>query len=114
LKKYRKNIRHLKNEYEKKEKSILNEKIIEEYKRIYLLRVADHAKNGTIILMKNLMNEDFIFKDIISYLENSRKIKLYINKLEQNFNFTSHTSISFIIKGSRFSLILVFFKLNNN
>ena len=93
----------------KKGKSLLNEKIIEEYKRMYLLRVADYAKNGTIILMKNLMNEDFIFKDIISYLENSRKIKLYIDKLVHNFNFTSHTSISFNSKGSRFSLILVFF-----
>jgi hypothetical protein len=83
-----KNIRHLKDEYEKEGKGLLNEKIIEEYKRIYLLRVADHAKNGTIILMKKLMNEDFIFKDIISYLEKSRKIKFYIDKLVQNFKKT--------------------------
>ena len=83
-----KNIRHLKDEYEKEGKGLLNEKIIEEYKRIYLLRVSDHAKNGTIILMKKLMNEDFIFKDIISYLEKSRKIKFYIDKLVQNFKKT--------------------------
>ena len=79
------NIRNMKDEYEKESKGVLDEGILEEYKKAYIARASDHAKRGTILLMKKLLNEDFIFKDILEYLEKSHKINYYIDKLIKNF-----------------------------
>ena len=75
----------MKDEYEKESKGVLDEGILEEYKKAYIARASDHAKRGTILLMKKLLNEDFIFKDILEYLEKSHKINYYIDKLIKNF-----------------------------
>ena len=72
-------------EFEKETHQIVENDLIQKYKKTYTTRVSEHAKNGTFILMKKLMNEDFIFKDIINYLEKSHKIKLYLDQLINNF-----------------------------
>ena len=79
------NANKLRIEFEDKTKQIIKNDLIEKYKQIYKARVNEHAKNGTIILMKKLMNENFIFEDIQYYLEKSHKIKLYVNKLIEHF-----------------------------
>ena len=79
------NADQLRIEFEDKTNELVKNDIIENYKQAYVARVSEHAKNGTIILMKKLMNEDFIFKNIYTYLDKSHKIKLYTDKLIKNF-----------------------------
>ena len=79
------NANKLRIEFEDKTNKIIKYDIIEKYKNHYVSRVSGHIKNGTIILMKKLMNEDYIFTDILKHLEKSHKIELYIDKLIQNF-----------------------------
>ena len=79
------NIRNMKDEYEKEGKGTIKQEILDKYTQIYMTRAAEHIKNGTIILMKKLMGEDFIFKDVITHLENSHKINFYIDKIVKDF-----------------------------
>ena len=79
------NADQLRIEFEDKTKQLVHHELIEEYKQTYVARVSEHAKNGTIILMKKLMRENFIFKDINAYLDKSHKIKLYKDKLIKDF-----------------------------
>ena len=79
------NIRSIKDEFEKRGKGTIKQEILDEYRRIYMTRSSEHVKNGTIILMKKLMGEDFIFKDVINHLENSHKINFYIDKVVNDF-----------------------------
>lgn len=79
------NIRDMKDEFEKKGKGSINQDILDKYKEIYMTRASEHIKNGTMDLMKNLMGEDFIYKDVITHLENSHKINYYIDKLVKEF-----------------------------
>ena len=79
------NANKLRIEFEDKTKKIINSDIVEKYKDTYVARVSGHIKNGTIILMKKLMNEEFIFKNMLKHLEKSHKIELYIKKIIQNF-----------------------------
>ena len=72
-------------ELEEKTQNLVKYEILEKYKQIYVTRVSEHTKNGTVILMNKLMNEDFIFKDILEHLNKSHKIELYIDKLIKNF-----------------------------
>ena len=75
----------MKDEYEKEGKGTIKQEILDKYTQIYMTRAAEHIKNGTIILMKKLMGEDFIFKDVITHLENSHKINFYIDKIVKDF-----------------------------
>ena len=79
------NANKLRVEFEEKTNQIVNKELLEDYKQIYLIRISEHIKNGTMILMKNLMIEDFIFRDMGKYLSTSHQIKLYINELIKNF-----------------------------
>lgn len=80
------NIHKLRNEFEEKTYEIIKNDFVEKYKQAYIARVSEHAKNGTIILMKKLVNEEFIIKNINElYLDKSHKIKLYVDKLIKNF-----------------------------
>ena len=79
------NIRNIKDEFEKRGKGTINQEILDEYRKIYMTRASEHIKNGTIVLMKKLMGEDFIFKDVITHLENSHKINFYIDKIVNDF-----------------------------
>ena len=79
------NSNKLRVEFEEKTNQLIKKELLEKYKQIYITRISEHAKNGTIILMKKLLNEDFIFRDILTHLKNSHKIELYIDKLITNF-----------------------------
>ncbi len=79
------NADRLRIEFEDKTQKLVKNELIIKYKKTYLARVSETCKNGTIILMKKLMNEDFIFKDINNYLDKSHKIKLYTDQLIKNF-----------------------------
>ena len=84
-----KNIRHMKDEYEKNGgKGSINQDILESYKKIYNAKVLKKSKEGLFILMKKLMNESFIFRDIIAYLEKSKRIQFYIDNIVKNFKKT--------------------------
>ncbi len=84
------NANKLRIEFEDKTNKIIKNDIIEKYKNHYVSRVSGHIKNGTIILMKKHMNEDYIFTDILKHLQESHKIELYIDKLIQNFKKTNN------------------------
>ena len=43
------------------------------------------ARDGMFVLMKKLMNEDFIFRDIMNHLEKSHSIKIYIENIVKKF-----------------------------
>jgi len=80
------NIRKMKDEYEKEGgKESLKEDILESYKKLYTAKVLQKSRDGLFILMKNLMNENFIFRDITAHLEKSRRIKFYVDNIVKNF-----------------------------
>ena len=80
------NIRKMKDEYEKEGgKESLKEDILESYKKLYKAKVLQKSKEGLFILMKNLMSENFIFRDITAHLEKSRRIKFYVDNIVKNF-----------------------------
>ena len=79
------NANKLREEFEVKTKQLIKQEILDEYKKVYNARATDHCRNGTLILMKKLLNEDFIFKDILEHLQKSHKIELYIDQLIKNF-----------------------------
>ena len=80
------NIRKMKDEYEKEGgKESLKEDILESYRKLYTAKVLQKSRDGLFILMKNLMNENFIFRDITAHLEKSRRIKFYVDNIVKNF-----------------------------
>ena len=79
------NSNQLRVEFEEKTNQLIKKELLDNYKQIYIKRVSEHAKNGTIKLMNKLMNEDFIFRDILTHIKKSHKIELYIDKLITNF-----------------------------
>ena len=79
------NANKLRVEFEEKTNEIIKRKILDEFKEVYYAKASEHCRNGTLILMKKLLNEDFIFKDITEHLQKSHKIKLYIDQLIRNF-----------------------------
>jgi hypothetical protein len=84
-----KNIREMKDEYEKKGgKGSLKEDILESYKKLYIAKVKQKSKEGLFILMKELMSENFIFKDITTHLEKSHRIKFYVDNIVKDFKKT--------------------------
>ena len=80
------NIRKMKDEYEKEGgKESLKEDVLEGYKKLYKAKVIEKSKEGFFILMKKLMNENFIFRDITAHLEKSHRIKFYADNIIKNF-----------------------------
>ena len=80
------NIRKMKDEYEKEGgKESLKDDILESYKKLYKAKVLQKSKEGLFLLMKNLMSENFIFRDITAHLEKSRRIKFYVDNIVKNF-----------------------------
>lgn len=80
------NIRKMKDEYEKEGgKESLKEDVLEGYKKLYKAKVIEKSKEGFFILMKKLMNENFIFRDITAHLEKSHRIKFYADNIVKNF-----------------------------
>lgn len=81
-----KNIRDMKDEYEEKGgKDGIKDDILKSYKKMYITKVKKNSRDGLFILMKKLMSEHFIFRDIILYMEKSTKIKKYVNNIIENF-----------------------------
>ena len=80
------NIRKMKDEYDKEGgKEGLDKDIIENYRNIYIEKVSQKSIEGLLVLMKKLMCENFIFKDIIDHLEKSHRIKFYVDNIVKNF-----------------------------
>ena len=80
------NIRKMKDEYDKEGgKEGLDKDIIENYRNIYIEKVSQKSIEGLLVLMKKLMCENFIFKDIIEHLEKSHRIKFYVDNIVKNF-----------------------------
>ena len=80
------NIRKMKDEYDKEGgKEGLDKDTIENYRNIYIEKVSQKSKEGLLVLMKKLMCENFIFKDIIDHLEKSHRIKFYVDNIVKNF-----------------------------
>ena len=80
------NIRKMKDEYDKEGgKEGLDKDIIENYRNIYIEKVSQKSIEGLLVLMKKLMCENFIFKDIIGHLEKSHRIKFYVDNIVKNF-----------------------------
>ena len=80
------NIRKMKDEYEKEGgKGALSDDVLESYKNLYIAKVMQKSKEGLFILMKKLLNENFIFKDMIKHLEKSQRIKFYVDNIIKNF-----------------------------
>lgn len=80
------NIRKMKDEYDKEGgKEGLDKDTIENYRNIYIEKVSQKSIEGLLVLMKKLMCENFIFKDIIEHLEKSHRIKFYVDNIVKNF-----------------------------
>ena len=80
------NIRKMKDEYDKEGgKEGLDKDTIENYRNIYIEKVSQKSIEGLLVLMKKLMCENFIFKDIIDHLEKSHRIKFYVDNIVKNF-----------------------------
>ena len=80
------NIRKMKDEYDKEGgKEGLDKDTIENYRNIYIEKVSQKSLEGLLVLMKKLMCENFIFKDIIDHLEKSHRIKFYVDNIVKNF-----------------------------
>ena len=80
------NIRKMKDEYDKEGgKEGLDKDTIENYRNIYIEKVSQKSIEGLLVLMKKLMSENFIFKDIIDHLEKSHRIKFYVDNIVKNF-----------------------------
>jgi len=80
------NIRKMKDEYDKEGgKEGLDKDTIENYRNIYIEKVSQKSIEGLLVLMKKLMCENFIFKDIIDHLEKSHRIKFYVDNIVNNF-----------------------------
>ena len=80
------NIRNMKDEYELEGgKGTIKDDIIESYKKVYKAKVIQKSREGMFVLMKKLMNEDFIFRDIANHLEKSHSIKFYIENIVKKF-----------------------------
>ena len=76
------NIRKMKDEYDKEGgKEGLDKDTIENYRNIYIEKVSQKSIEGLLVLMKKLMCENFIFKDIIDHLEKSHRIKFYVDNI---------------------------------
>ena len=83
------NIRKMKDEYDKEGgKEGLDKDTIENYRNIYIEKVSQKSIEGLLVLMKKLMCENFIFKDIIDHLEKSHRIKFYVDNIVKNFKKT--------------------------
>ena len=79
-------IRNMKDEYELEGgKGAIKDDIIESYKKVYKAKVIQKSREGMFVLMKKLMNEDFIFRDIANHLEKSHSIKFYIENIVKKF-----------------------------
>jgi hypothetical protein len=80
------NIRKMKDEYDKEGgKEGLDKDTIENYRNIYIEKVSQKSIEGLLVLMKKLMSENFIFKDIIEHLEKSHRIRFYVDNIVKNF-----------------------------
>ena len=80
------NIRNMKDEYEKEGgKGAFSDDVLESYKKLYIAKVMQKSKEGMFILMKKLVNENFIFKDMIKHLEKSKRINFYVDNIIKNF-----------------------------
>ena len=80
------NIRNMKDEYEKEGgKGAFSDDVLESYKKLYIAKVMQKSKEGLFILMKKLVNENFIFKDMIKHLEKSKRINFYVDNIIKNF-----------------------------
>ena len=80
------NIRNMKDESELAGgKGTIRDDVIETYKKMYKSKVMLKARDGMFVLMKKLMNEDFIFRDIMNHLEKSHSIKIYIENIVKKF-----------------------------
>ena len=80
------NIRKMKDEYDTEGgKEGLDKDTIENYRNIYIEKVSQKSIEGLLVLMKKLMCENFIFKDIIDHLEKSHRIKFYVDNIVKNF-----------------------------
>ena len=83
------NIRKMKDEYEQQGgKESLKEDVLQGYRKLYKAKVAQKSKEAFFILMKKLMNENFIFRDITAHLEKSQRIKFYTDNIIKNFKKT--------------------------
>ena len=80
------NIRDMKDEYELEGgKGVIKNEILESYKKLYIAKVMQKSREGLFVLMKKLMSEDFIYRDIVNHLEKSQRIKFYIDNIVQKF-----------------------------
>ena len=80
------NIRDMKDEYELEGgKGVIKNEILESYKKLYIAKVMQKSREGLFVLMKKLMSEDFIYRDIVNHLEKSHRIKFYIDNIVQKF-----------------------------
>ena len=79
-------IRNMKDEYELEGgKGTIKPEVIESYKKLFIAKVIQKSREGMFVLMKKLVSEDFIFRDLMSHLEKSHTIKFYIENIVKKF-----------------------------